>query len=145
MPARRASAFFADFAISRRQLLAAILAISSVNGLASRAIFSVALLGWSDAIADTFDISVIVWGAWASACYLAFQQEGGERASKLDIVLAGLATPLLHFRFHGLVGSPSAPFSFYVFWTSQPHTLAPAKRRNILRHLRTHALGANAF
>lgn len=118
----RASGIFADFAISRGQLLAAILAISSVNGMASRAIFSVALLGWSDAITDTFDISVIVWGAWASACYLAFQQKGAERASKLDIVLAGLALAAVALPVPRFSWLTLCAFSVYVFWTSQAHT-----------------------
>ena len=53
--------------------MAGLLIFASVNGLAPRAINSVINWGWNYAVFDTFDVSVIVWGAWVSACYLALR------------------------------------------------------------------------
>jgi hypothetical protein len=130
LPARRGGAVFADFAVSRAQMLAAVLVLSSVNGLASHVIASVTSQSWSTAIADTFDISVIVWGAWASACYLAFQQSDAQLARPTDFILAGLALIAVALPVPPLSWLTLCLFSVYVFWTSPART--PLRRSAVI-------------
>jgi hypothetical protein len=47
--------------VSRGELFAALLTLGCVNGLGSGVIQSINRLGWADAVASTFGISVIVW------------------------------------------------------------------------------------
>jgi hypothetical protein len=47
--------------VSRGELFAALLTLGCVNGLGSRIIQSINRLGWAEALASTFEISVIVW------------------------------------------------------------------------------------
>jgi hypothetical protein len=47
--------------VSRGEFFAALLILGCVNGLGSRIIQSVNLLGWADALLKTFEISMIVW------------------------------------------------------------------------------------
>lgn len=116
--------------MSRGQLLTATLLLASVNGLAASAIRSIAAQGWAPAIANTFDISVIVWGAWASACYLAFQQNDAERARPLDFILAGLALVAVAIPVVPVNWLTLCLFSVYVFCTAQART--PLRRSAII-------------
>ncbi len=109
--------------ISRSQLMAALFIVASVNGLVPRALNDVTVWGWDHAVFNTFDISVIVWGAWAAACYLAVIADGANRIRPLDIVFAGIilvivAVPVIQLSWFGL-----AMLSAYVFWTSPKSSL----------------------
>jgi hypothetical protein len=120
MPVRRSSVPLIVPRISRDHLLAALLILASVNGLAPRAIGSIITSGWDYAFVNTFDVSVIVWGAWASACYLAVLANDESRVRPLDIgiaciVLAIVAVPSPQLSWFGLF-----LLAAYVFWTS-PH------------------------
>jgi hypothetical protein len=104
--------------VSRNGLMAGLLILASVNGLAPPAIESVIHGGWQSAVFDTFKISVIVWGAWAAACYLAISAGGDDRIRSLDVAIAGLvvvlvALPLVRLSWLGLF-----LLAAYVFWTS---------------------------
>jgi len=103
--------------------MAALFILASVNGLAPIAIKSVLTKGWGYAVFNTFDVSLIVWGAWASACYLAVLANDTNRIRRLDIVvacviLAIVAMPATLLSWLGL-----SVLSVYVFWTSQKGSL----------------------
>ena len=76
--------------MSRSQLMAVLLIVASVNGLAPKAISSVTAWGWDYAIFNTFDVSIFVWGAWASACYLAITAKDENRIIMIDIILGSI-------------------------------------------------------
>lgn len=74
--------------IARGGLFATLFIFASLNGLAAAAAESVIAAGWQQAIFDTFGVSVIVWGAWASASYLALLGWDADRVGVRDIVIA---------------------------------------------------------
>ena len=109
--------------MSRSQLMAALFIVASVNGLVPRALNYVAVWGWDTAVFNTFDVSVIVWGAWASACYLAVMANDANPIRPRDIVfaciiLAIVAVPVIQLSWFSL-----AMLSAYVFWTSSKGSL----------------------
>jgi hypothetical protein len=108
---------------SRNQLMTALFVLASVNGLAPIAIKSVLINGWNVAVFNTFDVSVIVWGAWASACYLAVRASDAKRISALDIVVAcatvaTVALPAIQLSWFAL-----SLLAAYAFWTSPKGSL----------------------
>ena len=103
--------------------MAALFIIASVNGLAPVAINNVTSAGWDNAVFNTFDVSVIVWGACASACYLAVHASDPNRIRPPDIVFASItlaivALPVTHLSWFSLT-----LLSAYVFWTSPKGSL----------------------
>jgi hypothetical protein len=117
MPARQHGIPLFGLTVSRSHLMAALLILASINGLAPRAINSVILTGWDNAFFITFDVSVIVWGAWTSACYLAVVANDANPVRRLDIVvtciiLAIVALPVAQLSWFGL-----SLLSAYVFGT----------------------------
>jgi len=104
--------------VSRGQLMAGLFLFTSTSGLLPRVINSVASEGWNGAIFITFNTSIIVWGAWASACYLALSADDHDRVRPLDIAIACVtfviaALPMAHFSWLAL-----SLFSSYVYLTS---------------------------
>jgi hypothetical protein len=103
---------------SRGQLIAGLFLFASTSDLLPRVIKSVVSEGWVSGVLNTFNISIIVWGAWASACYLALSSDDRDRVRLLDIavacgtfVIAALpAAPLSWFAL--------SFFSFYVYLAS---------------------------
>ncbi len=123
MPARHVSLLFSRLTVSRSQLMAALFILASVNGLAPRAINNVSSAGWDDAVFNTFNVSVIVWGACASACYLALLANDANRIRPLDMVfacitLAIVALPVTHLSWFSV-----SLLSAYVFCTSPKGSL----------------------
>jgi hypothetical protein len=107
-----------ELALPRGQLMAALLLIASINGLIPQAAAYVGQVGWLAAIADTFGISIIVWAAWISACYLSFQLQNDERLRRTDLLVAGavvvlVAAPTLKMSWLGV-----CLLAAYVFFTS---------------------------
>ena len=115
---RQASLPAFDLTISRGQLMAALLVFASVNGLAPPAIKSVILSGWDYAVFNTFDVSVIVWGAWASACYLAVVANDTNRIRLADIVLSCIILAIVALPAASLSWVSLSVLSAYVFCTS---------------------------
>ena len=116
--------------ISRDQLMAGLSIFASAGGLLPRAIRSVASGGWNYGVFNTFDISIIVWGAWASACYLALSADDRDRIRPLDIVVACgtfaiAALPAIHFSWLAL-----SLLSPYVYLTSPRRS--PQRRSAII-------------
>jgi hypothetical protein len=104
--------------VLRSHLMAALLIFASVNGLAPRAINSVNFTGLNNAVFNTFNVSIIVWGAWASACYLAVRANDENPIGPLDvivscIILAVVALPVIPLSWLSL-----SILSAYVFLTS---------------------------
>jgi len=97
--------------------MATLLIFASVNGLAPPAIKSVVMSGWDYAVFNTFDVSVIVWGAWASACYLALAADDTKRSSLLDLVLAGIILVMVALPAPSLSWVGLSLLSAYVFCT----------------------------
>lgn len=112
-----------DFTISRGHLLAAVLIFASVNGLAPVAIKSVLLKGWQSAFSNTFGVSVIVWGAWASACTLAVLANDERRVGRLEIIIAGVIAAIVAIPVSHLTWLSLSLFSAYVFCTSPKGSL----------------------
>jgi hypothetical protein len=115
---RQASLPAFDLTISRGQLMAALLIFASVNGLAPPAIKSVIISGWDYAVFNTFNISVIVWGAWVSACYLAFVANDANRIRPVDTVLACIILAMVALPAPSLSWVSLCLLSGYVFCTS---------------------------
>jgi len=104
--------------ISRGQLIAGLFLFTSTSGLLPRVIKSVVSEGWNSGVFNTFNTSIIVWGAWASACYLALSADDRDRVRLLDIAVACgtfavAALPMAHFSWLAL-----SFFSSYVYLTS---------------------------
>jgi hypothetical protein len=110
-------------AVSRSQLMTALLILASVNGLAPRAIESVAVHGWDYAVFNTFNVSVIVWGAWASACYLAVLANDANRIRSRDIALACIVLAIVALPVSNLSWLSLCLLSASVFWTSPKGSL----------------------
>ena len=108
---------------SRSQLMAALLVLASVNGLAPTAIKSVTIEGWDFAVLNTFNVSVIVWGAWASACYLALLANDKNRIRPRDIVLACIILAMVALPVPSLSWLSVSLLSAYIFWTSPKGSL----------------------
>ena len=104
--------------ISRGHLMAALLIFASVNGLAPPAIKSVVISGWDHAVFNTFDVSVIVWGAWASACYLAVTASDANRIRPADTVFACFILAMVALPAPSLSWVSLSLLSAYVFCTS---------------------------
>ena len=130
MRVRHASLPSVGLMISRGQLMAALCVFASTGGLLPRAINSVVNRGWNYSIVNTFDISIVVWGAWASACYLALSADDRDRIRPLDIAvacgtLAIAALPLAHFSWLAL-----SILSPYVYLSSPKRS--PLRRSAII-------------
>jgi hypothetical protein len=123
MPARQVSLPVFGLTVSRSHLMAALLILASVNGLAPRAITSVTVAGWDYAVFNTFDVSVIVWGAWASACYLAVLANDANHVRPLDIVFACIILAIVALPVAQLSWFSLSLLSAYVFWTSPKGSL----------------------
>lgn len=108
---------------SRSQLIAALFFLASANGLAPIAIKSVLNAGWNDAVFNTFDVSIIVWGAWASACYLAVCANDATRISAFDIIVACVTVAMVALPAIQLSWFALSLLSAYVFWTSPKGSL----------------------
>lgn len=77
--------------LSRGELFAGLFLLGCANGLFGRAIQSVHRLGWMDAAASTFDISVIVLGAcFAGLSLLSSDRTGNVRSADLAVAAAVL-------------------------------------------------------
>jgi len=105
-------------AISRGQLIAGLFLFTSTSGLLPRVIKSVDGEGWNSGVFNSFNTSIIVWSAWASACYLAFSEDDFDRVRPLDIAVACVtfaiaALPISSFSWLAL-----SFFSAYVYLTS---------------------------
>ena len=103
--------------------MAALLIFTSVNGLAPRAIDRIVYSGWQYAIFDTFDVSVIVWGAWAAACYLAVLTRDADRIRPLDVGIACITLVLVALPVISLSWLCLSALSVYVYWTSPKGSL----------------------
>jgi hypothetical protein len=72
--------------MSRYEFFAGLFIVGCVNGLGSRVIDSIRLLGWTNALITTFGISVIVW----VACYQGIRlilQENADKIQPADLAL----------------------------------------------------------
>src|SRR5689334_2387508 len=88
MSADRASLPSVGLTISRGQLIAGLFIFTSTNGLLPRVIRSVSNENWHTGVFNTFNTSIIVWGAWIAACYLALSADNRDRVRPLDIAAA---------------------------------------------------------
>src|SRR5262245_39488798 len=76
-----------DRLISRDELFAGLFILGCVNGLGSRAVYSVRSSGWADALFSTFGISVIVLIACVGGIKLILQGKD-DKISPTDLSLA---------------------------------------------------------
>jgi hypothetical protein len=104
--------------IPRGGLIATLFIFASLNGLAAPAIGSVIASGWDEASFNTFGVSIIVWGAWASACYLALLAWDVGRVSVRDIIIACIVLVFAAVPEARLSWLAVALLSAYVLWTS---------------------------
>ena len=130
---RHASLPSVGLRISRTQLMAGLLIFSSAGGLLPRVIISLesrgwnasAVVAWGAGVFDTFNTSVIVWGAWASACYLAFCADDRDRVRPLDIAVACGTLAIAAF--------PAAPFSWLALSLFSSYVYLTSPRKSPLR------------
>src|SRR4030095_8586639 len=73
--------------ISRGQLIAGLFLFTSASGLLPQVIRSFRNEEWYKGVFSTFNTSIIVWGAWVSACYLALSAVDRNRIRPLDIAV----------------------------------------------------------
>ena len=111
--------------ISRGQLMAALCIFASSGGLLPRAIWSVVNEGWYDSIFNTFEISIVVWAAWASACYLALSADDRDRIRPLDIAVACGTL--------AIASLPMAHFSWLALSILSPYVYLSSEKRSALR------------
>src|SRR5262249_30310249 len=111
--------------ISRTQLMAGLLIFSSAGGLLPRVMMSVKSSDWGASAFDTFNTSIIVWGAWASACCLAFSADDRDRVRPLDIVVACATFAIAAF--------PAAPFSWLALSLFSSYVYLNSPRKSPLR------------
>src|SRR5262249_38508843 len=104
--------------ISRGQLIAGLFLFTSTSGLLPRAINYVVSDGWNAAVFYTFNTSIIVWGAWASACYLALSADDHDRVRPLDIAVACGTFAIAALPTAPLSWLALSVFSSYVYLTS---------------------------
>src|SRR5262245_56135327 len=113
--------------------MAGLLIFSSAGGLLPRVILSLegrgwnlsAVVVWGAGVFDTFNTSIIVWGAWASACYLALSADDRDRVRPLDIAVACGTFVIAAF--------PAAPFSWLALSLFSSYVYLNSPRKSTLR------------
>ena len=115
---RHASLPSVGLRISRTQLMAGLFIFSSTGGLLPRVIRSSRKEGLLRGVFNTFNTSIIVWGAWASACYLALSADDRDRVRPLDIAVACGTFAIAAFPAASLSWLALSFFSSYVYLTS---------------------------
>ena len=122
MHVRRAGLPSVGLTISRGQLIAGIFIFTSTNGLLPRVIRSVSNENWHSGVFNTFNTSIIVWGAWASACYLALSADDHDRIRPLDIAAASGTFAIAALPATSLSWVALSLFAAYVYLTSAKTT-----------------------
>ena len=121
MRARHARLPSVGLTFTRGQLMSGLFLFTSTSGLLPRVIKCVVSEGWISGVFNTFNISIIVWGAWASACYLAVSADDRDRVRPLDIAVA-CGT-------FAIAALPAAPLSWLAlsFFSSYVYLTSPRK------------------
>ena len=73
--------------IARGQLMAGLLIFTSTSGLLPRFIWSILSESWNESAFNTFNTSIVVWGAWISACYLGLSADDHVEFDRLILLL----------------------------------------------------------
>ena len=82
--------------LPRGEFFAGLAALGCISGLASRIIQSINSLGWSDALFDTFQVSVVVWISCAAGVSLLVRDRTiGVRSSELAMAAGFLVLVIL--------------------------------------------------
>ena len=121
----RVSLPLVGFAISRGQLMAGLFLFTSTSGLLPQVIRSIRNEEWYKGVFSTFNTSIIVWGAWASACYLALSAVDRTRIRPLDIAVACGTFAIAAF--------PAAPFSWLALSLFSSYVYLTSPRKSALR------------
>jgi len=116
--------------ISRGQLIAGLFLFTSASGLLPQVIRSFRNEEWYRGVFGTFNTSIIVWGAWASACYLALSAIDRSRIRPLDIAVACGTFTIAALPATSLSWVALSFFSAYVYLTSSRKT--PLRRSAII-------------
>ena len=122
MSVRLASLPSVGLTISRGQLMAGLFIFTSTSGLLPRVIRSVSNENWHSGVFNTFNTSIIVWGAWAAACYLALSTDDHDRIRPLDIAAACGTFAIAALPATSLSWVALSFFSAYVYLTSPKKT-----------------------
>jgi hypothetical protein len=109
--------------MARGALIATLFIFASFNGLAPLALGNVIASWWEHALFNTFGVSVIVWGAWVAACYLALLGWDSDRVTLRDVVIACMVLVLVALPEARLSWLAVALLSAYVLWTSRRGSL----------------------
>ena len=118
----RASLPSVGLTISRSQLIAGSFIFTSTSGLLPRVVRSVADENWDKGVFNTFNTSIIVWGAWAAACYLALSADDRDRIRPLDLAAACVTFAIAALPATSLSWVALSFFSAYVYLTSPKKT-----------------------
>ena len=116
--------------ISRGQLIAGLFIFTSTSGLLPHVYWSILSEKWYDGVFSTFNISIIVWAAWISACYLALSANDRDQIRPLDIAVACVTFAIAALPATSLSWVALSFFSVYVYLTSREKT--PLRRSAII-------------
>src|SRR5262245_21018539 len=116
--------------ISRGQLIAGMFLFTSTSGLLPQVIRSVRNEEWYRGVFSTFNTSIIVWGAWVSACYLALSAVDRSRIRPLDFAVACGTFTIAALPATSLSWLALSFFAAYVYLTSSSGT--PLRRSAII-------------
>lgn len=104
--------------VSREQLLAALLIVTSANGIVPLAVAAARQAGFWDGLANTFGISAIVWAAWIAGCTIVLQADGTTPPRRTDYIVTALAAPFVFAPVLSLSWPCLTAIAAYVFLTA---------------------------
>ena len=116
--------------IARGQLMAGVLIFTSTSGLLPRFIWSILSESWNESAFNTFNTSIVVWGAWISACYLGLSADDYGRIRPLDIAVGCVTFVIAAMPATSPTWVALSFFSAYVYLTSPKKT--PLRRSAII-------------
>ena len=105
--------------MSRYKYFAGLFILGCINGLGSRAINSVHSLGWTDALLDTFGVSLIVWVACYKGIELILQEAAGS-ILRTDLVLGVGLLALVSLPIGGASWLAITLLGLYILWAGAP-------------------------
>lgn len=84
----------AKLGLSRQALFGGLVVAGFANGISEKVYYAVAARGWLAAAFGTFDVSVIIWGAWLASLLLLRRSGDRQPVRSSDLAVAGLACVL---------------------------------------------------
>lgn len=93
-PALASGPAAARVGLSRQALFGGLVLAGFANGISEKVYYAVAARGWLAAAFDTFDVSVVIWGACLASLLLLRRSRDRQPVRSTDLAVAGLAVVL---------------------------------------------------